>query len=118
MPGDVLGSAALQMVFGGVFMLAIGTVLGEWGSLSLNAKTAASLIYLTVFGSLVAFAAYSYALRHLDVAVVSLYTYVNPIIAVALGTLILGEPFGMRMVLAAAVIFAGILTVGPGPGKR
>ena len=118
MPGDVLGSAALQMVFGGAFMLVVGTVLGEWGSLSLNAKTATSLIYLTVFGSLVAFAAYSYALRHLDVAVVSLYTYVNPIIAVALGTLLLGEPFGMRMVVAAAVIFAGILTVGPGLGKR
>lgn len=118
MAGDVLGSAALQMIFGGACMLAVGTALGEWGSLALSTKTAAALVYLTFAGSLIAFAAYSYALRHLDVAVVSLYTYVNPVIAVALGTLVLGEPFGMRMVVAAAVIFAGILTVGPGLGKR
>ena len=74
-------------------------------------------MYLTLAGSVVAFAAYSYALRHLDVAVVSLYTYVNPVIAVVLGTVFLGEPFHMRMVLAAAVILAGMITVGPGVRK-
>ena len=62
---------------------------------------------------MVAFAAYSYALRHLNVAVVSLYTYINPVIAVALGTMFLGEPFHMRMVIAGAVIAAGIVIVGP-----
>lgn len=117
LPGDVLGSAAIQMIFGGAFMLLAGTLLGEWGSLSFSSKTAAALAYLTLAGSLIAFVAYSYALRHLDVVVVSLYTYVNPIIAVALGTLLLGEPFGMRMIAAAAVIFVGILTVGPGTRK-
>jgi drug/metabolite transporter (DMT)-like permease len=118
MPGDVLGSAALQMVFGGAIMLALGTALGEWSHLDFSARTTSALVYLTVAGSLVAFAAYSYALRHLDVAVVSLYTYVNPVIAVALGTLLLGEPFGLRTVIAAAVIFLGVVTVGPGLGKR
>ena len=44
-----------------------------------------AFVYLTLAGSIVAFAAYSYALRHLDVAIVSLYTYINPVIAVALG---------------------------------
>ena len=60
-----------------------------------------------------AFAAYSYALQHLDIAIVSLYTYVNPVIAVALGTLVLGEAFHLRMLAAAAVIVCGILIVRP-----
>jgi drug/metabolite transporter (DMT)-like permease len=113
MPRDVLGAAALQMLFGGLFMLATGTMLGEWQRLSFTPRTAWSLAYLTLAGSLVAFAAFSYALRHLSVAIVSLYTYVNPVIAVALGTLLLGEPFHVGMLLAAAVIAAGILIVGP-----
>ena len=109
---DVLGSAALQMVFGGILMLLLGGVLGEWPRLGLNARTGLALTYLSIAGSVVAFAAYSYALRHLDVAIVSLYTYVNPVIAVALGTIVLGEPFNARMIVAAAVIVAGVVVVG------
>jgi drug/metabolite transporter (DMT)-like permease len=111
LPSDVFASAAMQMIFGGAFMLAIGTVLGEWSALSFTPTTAAMFVYLTFLGSLVAFAAYSYALQHLDVAIVSLYTYVNPVIAVVLGALLLGEPFHMRMVVAAAVILTGMATV-------
>ena len=113
MPNDVLGSAAMQMLFGGLFLLAAGTAVGEWGRLSFNPRTLTALAYLTVAGSVIAFAAYSYALQHLDVAVVSLYTYVNPVIAVLLGTLFLGEPFGMRMVVSAAIIVLGVVIVGP-----
>jgi drug/metabolite transporter (DMT)-like permease len=68
---------------------------------------------LTLAGSVIAFAAYSYALRHLPIATVSLYTYVNPVIAVALGTLLLGEPFRATMLVAAAVIVVGMLVVRP-----
>ena len=112
-PSDVLGAAALQMIFGGLLMLAAGTVLGEWPRLHFTARTTLSLAYLTLVGSVIAFASYSYALRYLDVAIVSLYTYVNPVIAVALGTLLLGEPFHMRMLVSAAVIIIGIVIVGP-----
>ena len=113
MPRDVMGAASLQMLFGGLFMLAAGTIRGEWPALSFTPRTAWSLVYLTLAGSLVAFAAYSYALRHLSIAIVSLYTYVNPVIAVALGTILLDEPFHPRMVIAAIVIAAGIVIVGP-----
>jgi drug/metabolite transporter (DMT)-like permease len=113
MPGDVLGSAALQMLFGGVLMLGVGTAAGEWHDLSLTPRTGVALAYLTLAGSVVAFAAYSYALRHMPVAIVSLYTYVNPVIAVALGVIVLGEPFGVRMLVAAGVIVLGIVVVGP-----
>jgi drug/metabolite transporter (DMT)-like permease len=95
---DILGAAALQMFFGGVFMMI----------------AAIAMMYLTVAGSIVAFVCYSYALNHLPVAVVSLYTYVNPVIAVALGVLWLHEPFERRQLLAAAVIAVGVTIVKTG----
>jgi drug/metabolite transporter (DMT)-like permease len=112
MPDDILGSAAIQMISGGVYMTVAGTLLGEWSTLGFSQASMSAFLYLIVFGSLVAYSAYSYALQHLPVAIVSLYTYVNPVIAVALGTLILGEPFELRMVAAAAIIVAGIVVVG------
>jgi drug/metabolite transporter (DMT)-like permease len=112
-PADVLGAAALQMVFGGLLMLAVGSWLGEWPALHWSGRTSLAFVYLTVAGSVVAFTAYAYALRHLDVAIVSLYSYINPIIAVALGAVILGEPVGVRMIAAAAVIILGVVIVGP-----
>ncbi len=111
MSRNVLAIAAVQMFFGGLFMTVVGTVTGEWTTISLNPRTTSALLYLVVAGSLVAFAAYSYALRHLPITTVSLYTYVNPVIAVALGTFLLGEPFRLSMVVAAGVIVAGILVV-------
>ena len=114
MSGDVLGAATLQMLFGGIFMALGGTVRGEWAQLSFSTSTALALAYLTVLGSVVGFVAYSYALKHLPIAVVSLYTYVNPVIAVALGILLLREPFDLRQLAAAAVIAVGMMIVRPG----
>jgi drug/metabolite transporter (DMT)-like permease len=111
---DILGAAALQMFFGGGFMLLAGTALGEWSRFSLTMTTGVAMTYLTVAGSIVAFVCFSYALSHLPVAVVSLYTYVNPVIAVALGVLWLHEPFERRQLLAAAVIAVGIAIVKTG----
>lgn len=108
---NVLTIAAVQMFFGGVFMTLVGTLTGEWASLSFNPRTTMALVYLVVAGSLLGFAAYSYALRHLPISTVSLYTYVNPVIAVILGTVLLGEPFRISMVLAAAIIVVGIVIV-------
>jgi drug/metabolite transporter (DMT)-like permease len=65
-PRDVLGAAALQMMAGGAYMLVTGTVLGEWSHLAFSHRTTIAFVYLTLFGSVVAFAAYSYALRHLE----------------------------------------------------
>lgn len=111
MPGDLLGSAAMQMFFGGIIMVAAGTLTGEWPHLSFTLRTSLAMAYLTIFGGVIAFSAFSYALGHLDIATVSLYSYVNPVIAVILGILILGEPFELRMLFAAAIIVIGILVV-------
>ena len=104
-------SAAMQMCWGGAIMLAAGTLSREWAALHFSLPSAMALAYLALAGSLAAFAAYVYALTHLPVTIVSLYAYVNPIIAVVLGTVLLGEPFDTRMVLAIGIILSGLAVV-------
>jgi drug/metabolite transporter (DMT)-like permease len=71
----------------------------------------AAALYLVVFGSIVGYSAYVYALEHLPVALVSIYTYVNPIVAVWLGWLVYREPFGGTELLGMLIIFAGVAVV-------
>ena len=108
---NILGTTALQMLAGGLMMLAAGTLRGEWGQLFFTQRTAWSLAYLSTLGAIGGFVAYSYALRHLSVSFVSLYAYINPVIAVALGVLLLGERFDMRMATAALLVFCGVAVV-------
>jgi drug/metabolite transporter (DMT)-like permease len=113
--GTPLASSALQMIFSGAMLMAIGTVLGEWAQVTFTTRTLAAMIYLTVAGSVIGYTAYVYCLKYLPVATVSLYAYVNPIIAVVLGTLLLAEPFSARIVLAAALVFTGVAIVRMAP---
>jgi drug/metabolite transporter (DMT)-like permease len=110
-----LASSALQMVFSGTILLLIGTALGEWGRVAFTARTLTAMIYLTLAGSVIGYTAYVYALKYLPVSTVSLYAYVNPIIAVVLGTLVLSEPFSARILIAAALVFCGIAIVQMAP---
>lgn len=108
---DVLGATALQMLAGGLMMLAAGTVRGEWSALFFTTRTTIALTYMSTIGAIGGFVAYTYALRHLPVSFVSLYAYINPVIAVTLGVLFLSEPFTPRMAVAALFVFAGVAIV-------
>jgi drug/metabolite transporter (DMT)-like permease len=108
---NIFAATAMQMLAGGVMMLAIGTVRGEWASLAFSNRSGAAFVYLTTIGAIGGFVAYTYALRHLPVSLVSLYAYINPVIAVALGVAILGEPFTRRMAVAAALVLGGVAVV-------
>ena len=108
---NIFSATAAQMLAGGLMMLMLGTLRGEWGALSFSARTATASVYLATVGAIGGFVAYTYALRHLPVSLVSLYAYINPIIAVALGVAFLGEPFTSRMAIAAALVFAGVAIV-------
>lgn len=108
---NVLAVAAYQMLFGGLAMFAAGSLTGEWPALVFNARTGSAVLYLVVFGSLAGFTAYAYALKHLPVATVSLYAYVNPVIAMVLGTLVLAEPMSLRVAVAGVVVLAGMAIV-------
>lgn len=111
---NALAAAAAQMACGGAALVLLGSAMGEWPRLHFTMRSTAAFVYLILFGSIVGFAAYAYALRHLPVSTVSLYAYANPVIAVILGTLLLDEPFTGRMAVAVLVIFTGILVVRAG----
>ena len=108
---NVLATAAFEMLFGGIALLIVSLALHETARLTFTLRTGSALLYLVFVGAIGGFSAYAYALKHLPVATVSLYAYVNPIIAVALGALMLGEQFSARMMLAALVVFGGIALV-------
>ena len=82
-----------------------------------SGRGVAALFYLVIFGSIAGYSAYAYALDRLPVAVVSIYSYINSVVALALGWLIYREPFGPREAAAAAVIFAGVGLVKWQSGK-
>jgi drug/metabolite transporter (DMT)-like permease len=112
---NVVATAALQMLFGGMFLVAAGVIHQEWRGFGLTARTLGAWIYLVAFGGVVGFSAYAYALKHLPLATVSLYAYVNPVIAVMLGTLVLDEPFSARIGVAGAIVLAGMWVVRTAP---
>jgi drug/metabolite transporter (DMT)-like permease len=113
--GSPLGSLALQMLLSGVMLMGIGTAIGEWDRLTFTPGTVGAMVYLVLFGSLLGYTAYMYALKNLPVSTVSLYAYVNPVIAVVLGSFVLAEPFTMRIVVASALVFSGIAVVRSAP---
>ena len=115
--GSSLGSLAVQMMLSGVMLIAIGTVTGEWSRLAFTTRSASAMIYLVIFGSIVGYTAYMYALKRLPVSTVSLYAYVNPLIAVGLGYALLAEPFTARTAVASMLVLAGIAIVKSSQGS-
>ena len=108
---NAFGAAAMQMVFGGIMLLMVGTALGEFRNFHLTARGVGAWVYLIVFGALIGYASYNYALKYLPVATVSLYAFITPVLAVILGAVVMAEPFTVRMAAAIAIIFAGMLVV-------
>jgi len=106
-----LGGAGLEMIFGGAMLTLVGTAAGEWPRLGLSLRSATSLAYLVLLGSVVGYSAYIYTLKHLRVSTISLSSYINPIIAVTLGVVAAGESFGPRSLVASAVVLAGVAVV-------
>ena len=108
---EPLVSAAFQMLAGGIVLLTVGGLTGEFGRLAWSSRSLGAMIYLFFAGSLVGFVAYTYALTHLPMSVVSLYPYVNPVVAVVLGSWLLHEPLSWRIAGAIAIILAGSAVV-------
>jgi drug/metabolite transporter (DMT)-like permease len=103
--------AAFQMIVGGTAVALVGTLLGEWASWHLSTRGIGAIVYLVIFGSVLGYSAYSYALRHASATIVGTYAYVNPVIAVLLGWLLLHEPVGGRTFIAMALILGAVLWI-------
>jgi drug/metabolite transporter (DMT)-like permease len=104
-------AAAVQMLFGGVVLVLIGLLRGEGVPADPGAASLGALVYLILFGSLIGFTAYGYALRHASPTVVGTYAYVNPVVAVLLGALVLGESLDLRKVIAMAIILGAVIWI-------
>ncbi len=107
---------AVQQVFSGLAVLPFA-LFSSSHHIAWSTRGVAALFYLVTFGSIVGYSAYAYALDRLPVAVVSVYPYVNSVVAVALGWLFYREPFGTRETAAMLVIFAGVGLVKWQSGK-
>jgi len=111
LPRSPLLTTGMQMLAGGALLTATGLGAGEaarFDPAAVSLASVASLAYLVVFGSLVAFTAYVWLVRHAPAPKVATYAYVNPVIAVVLGWALAGEPLGARTLLAAAVILGAV----------
>jgi drug/metabolite transporter (DMT)-like permease len=112
-----LMGASVQMLVAGIFLSGIGICIGELPRLSFEINGLLSLAYLIVFGSFVGYASYIYALAKLPLSLVSTFAYINPVIALFLGWIILDEKLNLQIGIAAAVIIAGVVMVKKGTAK-
>jgi drug/metabolite transporter (DMT)-like permease len=110
-PRNALVSTAYQMLAGGVVLIVAGVAKGEIAQVDPSTFSLQSLFafaYLVVFGSLVAFSAYTWLLQNASVSLVSTYAFVNPVVAVVLGALILSEAITTNILIGAAVIVVAV----------
>jgi drug/metabolite transporter (DMT)-like permease len=109
-----LMGASVQMLIAGIVLSAIGISIGELPRLNFEINGLLSLAYLTIVGSLIGYSSYIYVLTKLPLSLVSTYAYINPVIALFLGWIVLDEKLNFQIAIAAAVIFAGVFMVKKG----
>ncbi len=117
MPRSGLLATGMEMLAGGALLAIAATVTGQASSIDLASYSGRSLFavgYLVVFGSLVAFSSYTWLLKSAPVPTVATYAYVNPIVAVALGALLLGETLTPRTIVAALLIIGAVVAMVSG----
>jgi drug/metabolite transporter (DMT)-like permease len=107
-------NAGLQMFFGGLWCFPLSLMFDDLSAVSWSAEAAYSLLYLIIFGSIIAYASYSFALRKLPMTIVSMYAYINPLVAILLGWLVLDEKLNLKIIVAFLLTVAGIYIVNKG----
>ncbi len=111
LPKDGFVAASWEMLSAGVFLVVLGVVTGEPWSMDaagFTVKSIAAWLYLAVFGSLIGFTAYAWLLRHAPISKVVTHQYVNPLVAIALGALVLDEQLTLAVAAGAALIVGSV----------
>jgi drug/metabolite transporter (DMT)-like permease len=115
LPGNIMLSAAMQMLFGGAVLVLFGTARGEWGDIQLDHAAASAwvaFVWLVLAGSILAYSAYGYALTTLPLPTVATYAYINPVVAILLGLTIGDERLTTREIVGSLIVVASVgLTV-------
>lgn len=114
LPSSPLLATGMEMLTGGLGLLALSGLTGEWSKVDLASVSMNSLLglgYLIVFGSLVGFASYTWLLRVAPTPLVSTYAYINPLVAILLGSLFAGEALTLRVAISAGVILGSVALI-------
>lgn len=114
MPRNPFTASAYEMLAGGVGCLLVGLARGEqrgFDPADVSARSWTALAYLIVFGSLIAFTAYAWLLQTAPLSLVATYAYVNPVVAVLLGALVLGEALSLPILLGGTIVVAGVFLI-------
>ncbi len=120
-PVDPFTGSAIQMLCGGVCLTFVGSLLGEWHATDWHAVTGQSVLawsYLVIAGSLIAFTTFVWLMNHTSPTLISTYAYVNPIVAVFLGWLVLDEVVDRWTLIAAVIIVAGVASITIGKSLK
>lgn len=107
-------SAAFQMLFAGCFQLILSVILGETENLVVSNTSMLAFLYLLLFGSLIAYGSYMYAIEKLPISFVSTYAYINPVIALFVGWFFLDEILTIQIIIGASIILVGVYLVNRG----
>ncbi len=111
---SLLYLVSIQMLAGGISLIILGSIRGEWSLLSLHnisTRSAISLVYLIFFGTLLTYSAYNWLLRKSSAAKVGTYAFFNPLVAVFLGWLLAGERVTLRIIIGAGCILTAVVLV-------
>ena len=110
-PGDSFVATTWEMLSAGFFLTVLGVAAGETGDVNTAALTfdaVAAWLYLAIVGSLVAFSAYAWLMKNAPISTVVTHQYVNPVVAIALGALFLGERLSIAVAIGAALIVGSV----------
>jgi drug/metabolite transporter (DMT)-like permease len=113
-PSGLMASAA-QMLIGGIFVAIMGLIVGQRITSMPSVPSLLALLYMIIFGSLIAFSTYVYVLGHVRPALATSYAYVNPVVAVCLGVALAGERVTVLTIVAMIVILIGVALISLGP---
>ncbi len=117
-PAEPLLGAAMQMLAGGALLALVGAATGELADVHApSLASVGAIAYLVVFGSLLAFSAYTWLLRNARTSLIGTYAFVNPVVAVLLGWSFNGEALTLRTLAAGAVIVAGVALIVLAPQR-
>jgi drug/metabolite transporter (DMT)-like permease len=111
MPKDAFAATALEMLAGGIVLLPIGLLATDFEPSEWSARSILGWWYLVLFGSLIGYTAYVWLLQNAPIGKVATYAYVNPVVAIALGAIVLHEELTWRILLGAAIVLASVAVV-------
>jgi len=114
LPAPALLASGIEMTAAGLALILIAGVTGEWASFDIATVTTTSwagMAYLIVMGSVLGYSTFAWLITVAPLSRVSTYAYVNPVVAVLLGWLVLNEPLTLRTIVASAVIVVAVAII-------